>query len=422
MSPLTGSAMSVEHDVDLPTQASTPANVLMARLLSIGFFFAPVPFMPVVTAAWLALLPATLPAALRIRRVRILLVAVILATILTAYADHEQNISSEFRLKSLAQLTAFAIFFVSYSWMRVALTGRQLILALIALALAWFASTIVFFSVPTGYSIWKYGLATPFGLLCVLMATLLWQTGRTHSGLFLVAGCALLMSLTDFRSLSFALLLAGLITWGLSRERLRNFSRKAVIRTVSLSILALILFSLAAQHGLLGERMATKWIAQGGNPLMILSRGRPELLFSTAIAGQHLFGGVGSRGQLPPQEIAIGANALSSMETPQKVDLLNRIAVTGLDVHSVIFQQWLQAGFAASIPFVLCVVWALGALVSVRRSQVLELGPLVPFAGIALIWDMFFSPWTYFTGPVWAIYAALTAVGPNHEGEAPADE
>jgi hypothetical protein len=402
---------------------STRINVIIAHALSLLFVVNPSPFVPLATSVWFVLLPLTLTTAVTFRKARILIVASGVTFLLAAYTDHQHHVADQLRVIGIAQLVGFLVFFVSYLWMTVVLSARELVGALISFASAWFISVILFFPLPTGYSIWKYGLAAPVGLLAVLVGTAFWQRGRPRAGLLIIAICGALMSLTNFRSYSFILFLTALLTFSLNRRDPSKLARRrSRIHIASILLLALLLFSLAAGHGILGAQVERRWVAQGGNPLSVVSSGRPDLLFSTAIVMRHIITGVGTRGQLPPEEIAVGAAAIESLDPPQKATLLARLVGNGLNVHSVIFQYWMQYGMTAAVPFILCASWAMWTIISMASRVASELGPLIPFAAAGLIWDLLFSPWTYFTGPVWAIYVALTVFAISANSKRPLHE
>lgn len=388
-------------------------NVPVMLVISTGLALAvsPIPFLPVVTLFWVLLLPVTCRALLTVRPARWLVLALTVALAASLATDRARNIPFMMSARTVAQLLGFSVFFIAYLWIFRTMNRQLTVIAILAVGCGWLVGVSLFFEPAQGYGIFKYGYAAPVGLVVVGIASHNWIRDRRKTAYAVLIGGTLVMGLADFRSYAFILFASAV----LARRRTRRedaLPAHSVVRyawTVVIGGVALTSFAAAASMGVLGTAVAEKWHAQGSNNIeMAIANGRPESSVSIALLPEHLIHGVGSQGRVDATDLAAAGVALARFDEGVRMAILNRVFGGGLSIHSVIAQYWIQAGVLAATPFIFLCLW--GVWILARRTFDSRLGPLVPFAGGALIWDLLFSPWSYFTGPIWGLYAAILVV------------
>jgi hypothetical protein len=387
-------------------------DATLANTLGIAAVAQPIPFLPIVSVGWVAVLPVLwrdLPA--RARRVALLVVLSAFSTLVSDYLVHTPRTAT---LKAAAQVIAFAVFFVAYSSLGVRLRPQSLVNAVGFLGAGWLVAALIFAPHVPGYGEWKYYVASPFGLIVAVFATKAWYRRRRLLAHLLLLATAGLMGVTGFRSYATEFLVTSLVVAAAVRSRARRtWSARRVAWSIVAVVGASFLFSFAANAGTFGAGTRTKWRLEGGNPVAVLTTARPETAVSVGLIPRHLIRGVGSEGRISADDFGIVV-ARAGLERPaERAALVDRLTRGGLDVHSVVFQRWIQGGALAAAAFFV-ILWFCGVRLGRLTGRDLdEWGPLMVFMAVALAWDFLFSPWTYFVGPVWAVYAALVLARPE---------
>jgi hypothetical protein len=374
--------------------------------MGLGLALQPIPFIPVVTLAWGALLPALLRGlTVRARRIALL---VVLSAISTVATDMLVGTPRPTMLKTLAQSIAFVVFFLAYSSLAAHLDRDGLITAVGFVGLGWAMAAFVFSPHVEGYSQWKYYMSSPVGLVVAVLAAKAWLVGHRALSYTVMLGFAAVLGFTGFRSYAVVFLLSALATAGAASSRVRRKWSARRIAVTALAVLAAVyVFSFAANLGLFGAATKTKWRSEGASPVGVLFAARPEFAVSAALVPHHLVRGLGSEGRIGAEEFGVVADRARVEHPAERAALVDRLTRAGLDVHSALFQRWLQGGLPAAAAF-LAILWFCAVyLVRASPVDITPWGPLVTFMAVALAWDMLFSPWTYFVGPIWGMYAAV---------------
>jgi hypothetical protein len=396
-----------------PTRGRNRGEARLSYAMGIGLALQPIPFIPVVTLAWGALLPALWRGlTVRVKRIAAL---VALSAASTVATDLLVGTPRTVMLKTLAQSVAFAVFFLVYSSLAIHLDNQTLIAAAGFAGLGWAIAAVLFSPHVEGYSQWKYYVASPVGLIAAALAAEAWLAGRRALSYVVMLGFAVVLGVTGFRSYAVVFLLAALATAGAASSRVRRkWSARRIAVTAAAVLAAAYLFSFAANLGLFGAATKTKWRAEGASPVGVLFAARPEFAVSAALVPHHLGRGLGSEGRIGAEEYGVVADRARVEHPAERAALVDRLTRAGLDVHSAMFQRWLQGGLPAAAAF-LAILWFCGVyLVRASPVDIAPWGPLVMFMAVALAWDMLFSPWTYFVGPIWGMYAAFVcAVRPD---------
>jgi len=244
---------------------------------------------------------------------------------------------------------------------------------------------------------WKFGYGYSLTLIAVLFACTDVATQRRVLRCGVLAAVAIANLLHDFRSLAgvcvlttFYVAAAGLTGRDRSRSPVRVSAGGVLGLVTLLAAVGLSFVSLyghLAGSGALGARAADKYSSQAGGAYSLLVNGRPEILVSSRAVADSPLLGHGSWAKDPKYlEMQVGAGQHPSQATLE----------TGpIPTHSYLMGAWVEAGILGAFVW----AWALWLAISVlmllyRRDG--KLVPLVAFAGFALIWNVFFSPYGSF--------------------------
>ena len=161
------------------------------------------------------------------------------------------------------------------------------------------------------------------------------------------------------------------------------------------------LYGHLASGGALGASAAQKYEVQAGGSLGLVARGRPEILVSSRAVADSPFLGHGSWAKDPKYlEMQIGDGVHPSPST---------LAEGLIPTHSYLMGAWVEAGLLGVPVWIWTVFLAAGVLARLYRRDGL-LVPLIAFAGLALTWNVFFSPYGSFERLI-APYYVLILIG-----------
>lgn len=390
--------------VDVDQGDGQPVGPLLLGYLVIALMIVwPIPYLPLSALLIAVLLPVWLPG-VRLSSVRLLVLGwLCLPVWLLARTAIAGAPLTEWPFYA-AQAAAFALFFGFFVWWFNQRTGKEIATAMLAMGGVWFVAVLIFFVPEPGYSFWKYGLASPAAFITVALATIGLQRGLGVVTFALPVGMGVALMLTDFRALGAILLVTPLLTLGITTAR-RLTARSAVAPLVVAGLGIYGLGQITARGGF-GAEAQSKWLDQGGSLPAILHSGRPETGFALRAALEQPVFGFGALPGLPDDVIGEAAHWLPPMTDGDKLNVLERIAFTQINVHSVVMDWWLAAGILGLVLTVAVVVRAVHVIVKPRRGLA-ELQLLRVFAALSLGWDFLFSPGTYFSVPIWGVLAAI---------------
>jgi hypothetical protein len=175
-----------------------------------------------------------------------------------------------------------------------------------------------------------------------------------------------------------------------SRSPIRFSPRRAIalaglLVTVGVSFVSL--YGHLARKGALGASASKKYAAQASSSLELLTRGRPEILVSSRAVADSPLVGHGSWAKDPKYlEMQIGSGL-----HPSPAMLADGLIPT----HSYLMGAWVEAGVLGVPIWIWTLLLAAGVLVRLfgRDTQLVS---LVAFAGLALTWNVLFSPFGSF--------------------------
>lgn len=238
---------------------------------------------------------------------------------------------------------------------------------------------------------WKFGYGQAFTITALFVGAWLSALARTN-----IAGSALGFAAAVFNLFLNARSLFGQTAFAAFVGTILSMRRKARIGTRTLALLGVLalgggfgavqIYSYAASEGLLGQGAKEKYERQANSDLGLLFGGRTELLGSLdAIADSPIIG-YGSYGRdIRYAELRLLRLQQAGMATSRDVDS-DRIPT-----HSFLFGAWVEAGLPGSLLW----FWVLFATARGMLAAAKHPGPytsLIIFAGIALAWDVLFSP------------------------------
>lgn len=250
---------------------------------------------------------------------------------------------------------------------------------------------------PAGYAAgdpWKFAFAVPCGL--ALAAVLSGPVGARFRwstvGAFVAFGA--LNLLFGFRSLGgVSLLTGGYLSLSAIAGR-PNVAPTSTLRAAAgLVFLAvavvgvLQVYDVAASQGLLGASAQAKYLQQSG-ALGVLVGGRSEVLASSQAIIDSPILGHGSWAKdfryVDLLDSELGDLGYQIGAGPSDLGLI--------PAHSYLMQSWVWAGFMGAVFWLVVIgiaVWLLAILYSFR----VELGPLLVFSTMLLLWNIAFSPY-----------------------------
>lgn len=307
----------------------------------------------------------------------------------------------------VAQAVGFAVMFGFFSWLLPQLDPARIAIVMTLVGVAWLAAATRYGETVPGWSTWKYVLAWPTGLTVVAAATVISQRHAVRSALFIVGAMGVIVVATEFRALGAMLLGAVLLV---AIEHRRGGPRSARAGSGAVAVLAIVLCAVALgaamQYGWLGDAAQQKWVEQGGTLLDVFRQGRPEPAFGVRAALDSPVVGTGVLPTFPADTVTAATQWLPPMPFEARNYLLYRITGSGMEAHSIVVNWWLATGIPGLVLTGIVVIRS-AIVVCSPRARRRGLQPLQLFVALGLVWDFLFSPWTYFSGPIWGIFAAL---------------
>lgn len=288
------------------------------------------------------------------------------------------------------------------------LLWSRLQIGLAATAVSFGAGALANVALTGGNSanLWKYSLAVPVIIIALALAS----TRRRSLEIVAVAALAAVCLVSDSRSMTSFLLLAGVVVlWqmflrpGIRRPRpLQTLVLLAAAALATFSLLqALIL------EGALGDAAQQRTQAQIDTSGSLIAGGRPELGAATALVAERPQG-FGS-GVLPvSHDVWVAKTGMSELNYDPDNGYVEGYMFGGqFEVHSVVGDLWVRFGpFGALFALLLvgCAVYAIARAVSVRSASALAI-----WLTLLGTWDAFFSP-LLTSSRTLALLFALTAI------------
>lgn len=373
-------------------------------VLILGVALSPWPLVPLSVVGWLALLPVVIGPALRSRAARAVVLILALAGAFQLVVDLSLAMPLYHLAKGMARYTGIVVSLVGTLWV---LERRLLDRNQVALlhGIGWTVGTVLFFVPAPGFGFWKYGLLAPVTLVTVALCSRRWVATHRLVWLLALIPVAAVSLFTGTRNtaivIMFAVLICLVVAWA--------GPAMSGARIVLVSVVFVVGFSFAANTGVLGSAVQEKWEKQGGSPLSVMIVGRPETSFSV---GALSTGGLvphGSGSSATADVFAAGAASVTELPLDEKYALLDRLrrGEDGLDLHSVVATATWQGGAPCGLAFLAILALIGGRMVRINADLVRTLGPVYVYAPFMLIWDILFSPWTYFTGASWGVLLAI---------------
>jgi hypothetical protein len=261
---------------------------------------------------------------------------------------------------------------------------------------------------------WKFGLAVPFGMIVVYLSSIYFKYNKNLSYmLMIVFGVASI--LLGGRSLGGVFIISGIIVWYLNNIYKQNNAGKKGNVLVFFSLMIMSLggisqgYSYAAKNGLLGEVSQWKYIQQSSSQYGVLLSGRVEIFASSqAIMDSPIFG----HG--------------SWAKDWKYIDLIQKIRESDTEYnsgyvpednlipsHSHILGAWVESGVLGAI-FWFYILWSVyRCFINIKSNRTAYL-PLVIWAMVALLWDLFFSPFGAHQRVLSAFYIIVVLYAQNN--------
>lgn len=238
-------------------------------------------------------------------------------------------------------------------------------------------------------NLWKYSLAVPVALLLLSIAD---RVGGRWTAVVVLAGLAAISAVSDSRSMTSFLLLAGAaMLWQATGERgHRARPWSALVALAAVALAAASLLQALILDGVLGESAQQRSEAQIDASGSIITGARPELGAATALIAQRPLG-YGS-GTLPSSsDVWLAKQGMQLLGYDPDNGYVDRFMFGGhYEVHSVIGDLWIRFGpLGAMIPVLIVAVGVAGLAsgLSIRHAS----GALVLLALLGT-WDSLFSP------------------------------
>ena len=258
-----------------------------------------------------------------------------------------------------------------------------------------FGHIIAFLFFPSEFAIdypWKFGLAVPFGMLTVLFSSMTFRNNRVISAFILVLFgiCSILLA---GRSIGGVFILSGILTWYLSGSYIRRNNilwDNVYIFIILIGVTAGAVYqgySYVAENGYLGEVSRLKYLHQSSSQYGLLLSGRVEVFASTqAISDSPIFGHGSWARDWKYIDLLQKIREYDSENTTSYIPEDNLIPS-----HSHILGAWVESGVLGAL-FWFYILWSIFHCFKNIKSKKTEYLPIIIWALIMLVWDLFFSP------------------------------
>jgi hypothetical protein len=247
--------------------------------------------------------------------------------------------------------------------------------------------------------VWKFGLAPALTTLAAIFGTT--RYAQLLLGIYGEFAFLVVMGVVnlfyDYRSMFGLAIMA--VAFGLLKRVLdRSIHLRAKVTPIAFVFLLMgglvfaqgliMIYSIAAGNGWLGEAARDKYEMQSAGNLNLLLSGRPESLVSVKAIADSPIVGHGSWAR-DATYVAMLFDILESRGIEVHGDIFE--GELNIPAHSHLFGAWVEAGVMGGVFWVSIVVITLMALYrTLKRPDVPA--TFVSFVLVLLIWDVFFSP------------------------------
>lgn len=246
--------------------------------------------------------------------------------------------------------------------------------------------------------LWKYGIAFPVTVIALWAASMR-RTRTSVAVLVISAGVSLF---ANFRSEALICVAVAILVLVRGRDSRMTVGR-LLLAIIAIVGGAVVLIS-AISAGLFGATVQAKTLSQADEgPGILMGRTEPPLSV-TAVLQRPLLGW-GNADAIPWSTISEAGDLANSLGMRPDVYVPLWVRDDGtVSLHSILLGSWAEAGvLGALLPVVLLVVfiralWRRGAAGSL---------PLVAFVAVHGVWDILFSPWSYYRGALLAVSVLL---------------
>ena len=361
-------------------------TVLIGMRISIGFGAT------VGLLASVAILPIWAASALTIRSFRALawLGAFSIASgfILTLAAPFSNSVAYRDVLVNSLQVFALVATTGGLVWSAMLLGAARM-----AVAFGVGAALGIPFNISTQENLWKFTYALAVGV-CLL--ALVDQTRRLGVQLLVLIGLAGIGILSDSRSNSSFLLMAGILLVGqrlvivgptMTRSR-RAFSVFALTLAAGLAMYQLVVGAIL--EGAFGELTQERTQAQIDQSGSLILGGRPEIAASLALISRNPLG-LGSGTRASWADVVAAKQAMWEIGyNPENGYVQRYMFGQGVEVHSMLGDAWLRFGIAGAA--LACLIAVLVVSTLVRDFSRGAVTAVFAYISIRFIWDFLFSP------------------------------
>jgi O-antigen ligase len=251
---------------------------------------------------------------------------------------------------------------------------------------------------------WKFGYCGPVTLVVFLLtSTLPYFRRRKMLVLLAAVAIALINLFMGARGVALISLLAGIYAFFLRRAGAVRLRGSRLLFTLGVVLLSgwifMSFYSYLAQSGELGATAQSQYETQGSGEGGVLLGGRSEILSSAMAIFDSPIIGHGSWARDPKYKFIL--------EERRRELGYARVGVMSDDLiptHSHIFGAWVEAGVMGAVFwfYIFCIV--LRIMMKAPGSE--PILPICIFVSIAMLWNIFFSPYGADMRVVFAYFAA----------------
>ena len=259
-------------------------------------------------------------------------------------------------------------------------------------------------------NLWKYSLSIPVAIIALAWASYGRPWTREIGALVVLSVVSLV---SDARSLTSILALAGAVTLWQLRPRTRGARPQPWLTLVSLALLTFGVFQMMQAlilEGVLGEAAQHRTQAQLNASGSLLTGGRPELGAALALIRDHPWG-YGSGILLTSNDVWIAKAGMSSLNYAPNNGYVESYMFGGhIEVHSILGDMWLRFGPAGAAFALVAVGLCLHGLAARASSRSAD--AILVFFVLLSGWNLLFAPLETSARPLGlAIALALLPVG-----------
>jgi len=251
---------------------------------------------------------------------------------------------------------------------------------------------------------WKFGYGAPLTMLVFLLVSAL-PFFRKRKSLMMLAmiGIAMTNLFMGARGLALTSLLAGIYVFSLRRAGTARLRGSRLVFTIGVVLLSgwifMSFYSYLAQTGALGPKAVSQYEMQGGGEGGVLLGGRSEILSSAMAILDSPIIGHGTWARDPKYKFIL--------EERRRELGYAKVGVMSDDLiptHSHIFGAWVEAGVMGALFwfYVFCTVLR----IMMRAPGSEPILPVCIYVSIAMLWNIFFSPYGADMRVVFAYFAS----------------